>query len=165
MRFDTQIAVGREPVTGPYRCRTARPARTVSRIISRCMTLSPHSHHSAMWPVQTTFSCVHGPSLFSQGNRSCRLFGRNAGPNGCGGRDFPPQFAQRFSNLVMKLSTDLCLAGLRPLGRGGSKISLRPALTMWSLPSPRACLAPPILCYFGPTDCMQSRRSCKWSDA
>src|SRR5262245_66233085 len=47
----------------------------------------------------------------------------------------------------------VCLWGSRPLGRGGSKISLRPALTMWSLPSPRACLAPPILCYFGPTDC------------
>jgi len=81
--------------------------------------------------------------------------------------NFPPQFVQRFSNLVMKLSTDLevdgttrqtraivvCLAGSRPLGRGWSKISLRPALTMWSLPSPRACLAPPILCYFRPTDC------------
>jgi len=47
----------------------------------------------------------------------------------------------------------VCLAGSRPLGRGGSKVSLKPALTMWSLPYPRPCLAPPILCYFGPTDC------------
>ena len=53
------------------------------RITSRCMTLSLYfqQSHSAMQPVQTTFSCAHGPSLFSQGKRPCRLFGRSADPN------------------------------------------------------------------------------------
>ena len=30
----------------------------------------------------TTFSCAHDPALFSQGNRPCKLCGRNANPNG-----------------------------------------------------------------------------------
>jgi hypothetical protein len=68
---------------------TARAARTTSRIISRCMTLSHYFQRdpSAMRHVQTTFSCAHGPLLFSQGNRPCRLCGRSAGPSGCGRRD------------------------------------------------------------------------------
>ena len=61
----------------------------------------------------------------------------------------------RFGGGITRQTRAIVCAWLdsRPLGRGGSKVSLKPALTMWSLPYPRPCLAPPILCYFGPTDC------------
>jgi hypothetical protein len=56
--------------------------------------------------------------------------------------------------LVMKLSADLEVDGTTRQTRAtGSQTLARSALTTYATAVPDACLALPILCYFGPTDC------------
>jgi hypothetical protein len=84
--------------------------------------------------------------------------------------NFPPQVAQRFSNLVMKLSADFDFCTTNGLVWLTRRVQGFPEARSdyVSQAAPEACFAPPIPCYFGPTDCLpQSSRawSWKWSDA
>jgi hypothetical protein len=54
----------------------------------------------------------------------------------------------------MKLSTDLEVDGATRQTRAtGSQTLARSTLTTYATAAPDACLALPILCYCGPTDC------------
>ena len=149
-------------------------ARTTSRIISRCMTLPPYFQRdpSAVRLVRTTFSCARGLSLFSQGSRPCRLFGKSAGPNGCGRRDQTFPHSLRSGSPIWSCNSPSIwifaphngLVSLTWRVRGFPEARL----IMYPRPPPGACFTPPIPCYFGPTDCLRpssSAWSWKWSDA
>ena len=103
----------------------------------------PNHFRMRIWPI-AVFATKSYLQAFRQKHRPQWLW--RTRPN------FLPQFAQRFSNLVMKLSTDLEADGTTPTRR--SDPCPRSALTMCAAAAPEACFSPPILCYFGPTDCL-----------